>query len=122
MVIGFTILFALSAAGEWCVQKLHLPLPGGLVGMVLLLMALLLLKKPIAQLQSASQALLQNMMLLFIPLVCGIIEQVEQLQAHWLVFFGACIGGALITLAITAWTFAAMLKWQKTKIAQSAKA
>ena len=117
MVIGFATLFVLSALGEWLVHWLHLPLPGGLMGMVVLLVFLLVRPRPRPQLQAASQALLQNMMLLFIPLVTGVVDQVEQLQSHWLVFVGACIGGSLITLAITAWVFAAMLKWQKAKVA-----
>ena len=107
MVYALTALFALQLLGELLVQWLHLPLPGALAGMLLLLAALLAHGRIPDALERTAGGLLQNMMLLFIPAIAGVMLHFERIAREWLPFLVAGIAGAAITLAVTAWT----LRW-----------
>lgn len=115
MIRVLSILVVLQLAGEILAKLLQLPLPGGLVGMLLLLAALLCRQRVSPEMHQTSQLLLQNLMLLFIPFVAGIVSQADQIKAHWLPFLASCLLGAVITLIITAWTFQWMLTVQQRR-------
>lgn len=112
MIPGLAILISLQLVGELIAWLLHLPIPGGLLGLLLLLAYLLVRRHAGTELKSTAQALLQNMMLLFIPLIAGIIDQVDYIREQWLAFLGASILGALLTLVVSAWTLQVMLRRQ----------
>lgn len=102
-------LFVLQWVGEVLVQLLGLPLPGALVGALLLLMGLLALGRLPRELEQTAGALLQNMMLLFIPIVAGVMLHFERIASEWLPFIASGIGGAVLTLVVTALVFRRML-------------
>lgn len=110
MIQAFAVLLVLQLVGELLVQSLHLPLPGPLVGMLLLLAGLVWHGRVPEPLRKLGDVLLQNMMLLFIPAVAGVMMLFERVAQEWLPFFVACIGGAAITLAVTALVLQALLK------------
>ena len=91
-------------------QLLALPLPGPLVGMLLLFIGLVVRGALPAALGEASGALLSHLVLLFIPAVTGVMMYFERIGQEWLPFFAACILGAAITLGVTALTLRWMLK------------
>ncbi|ODU58216.1 MAG: murein hydrolase transporter LrgA [Comamonadaceae bacterium SCN 68-20] len=113
MIRALTILVVLQLVGEFLARLLHLPLPGGLIGMLLLLAALLIRGRVSPELQGTSEALLQNLMLLFIPFIAGILAQLEHVRAQWLPFVASCVLGAVLSLIATAWAFQWMLKRQE---------
>jgi putative effector of murein hydrolase LrgA (UPF0299 family) len=107
MLYALTALFAFQLLGELLVQWLHLPLPGALAGMLLLLAALLAYGRVPEALERTAGGLLQNMMLLFIPAIAGVMLHFDRIAREWQPFLVACIAGAAITLVVTAWT----LRW-----------
>ena len=109
MIRALTTLLLLQLTGDILARLLHLPLPGSLVGMLLLLAGLLVRGHVSPELQQTSQAMLQNLMLLFIPFIAGIVAQLEHVRAQWLPFVAACVLGAVVSLVATAWTFRWML-------------
>jgi putative effector of murein hydrolase LrgA (UPF0299 family) len=68
---GFAWLLALQTAGELLSRGLALPVPGPVVGMVLLLLAL---RQPAVQepVAAAADALLAHLSLLFVPVAVGV--------------------------------------------------
>jgi len=109
MLYAITALFVFQLLGEILVRLLDLPLPGALVGMLLLLAALLRLGHVPQALAQAASGLLRNMMLLFIPAVAGVMLHFDRIAREWLPFLVACIAGAAITLVVTAWTLRRLL-------------
>jgi len=107
MLYALTALFILQLLGELLVQLLSLPLPGALAGMLLLLAALLAYGRVPQALESTAGSLLQNMMLLFIPAIAGVMLHFDRIAREWLPFLVAGIVGTAITLVVTAWT----LRW-----------
>lgn len=110
MVPAFALLLVFQLIGEVAVQLLPLPLPGPLVGMLLLFATLVLRGVLPPALGEAANALLGHLMLLFIPAVTGVMMYFERIGQEWLPFFAACILGAAVTLAVTALTLRWMLK------------
>ena len=72
MLYAIAVLFAFQLLGEFLVRISGLPLPGALVGTLLLLIGLLFYKRLPKPLEDTAQVLLQNMMLLFIPVIAGV--------------------------------------------------
>lgn len=117
VLYAFLALLVLQWVGEVLVQALGLPLPGALVGALLLLVGLLLLGRLPKALEQTSGALLQNLMLLFIPIVAGVMLHFERITSEWLPFLASGIGGAVLTLLVTAAVFRWLLQrsGQKTE-------
>ena len=107
---GFAVLVALLWLGRRVVAWLGWPVPPAILGMVLLLVVLACYDRLADTVQTASTPLLKHMMLFFIPAVSGVMEQFQVLKAGWLPFVAASIGGAVLTLLVTALTFQRLLK------------
>jgi len=112
MIRAFVLLLLMQLCGDLLGAALRLPLPGTLIGMVLLL-AFMSLKPQAGQwLEDTAQPLLRNLMLLLIPYIAGIVTQMDSMAGQWLPFFLACVLGAVLSLAATAWTLRWMLARQ----------
>lgn len=110
MVPAFALLLVFQLVGEVLVQTLSLPLPGPLVGMLLLFAGLLFRGALPQGLADAAKALLSHLMLLFIPAVTGVMMYVDRIGREWLPFLAACLLGAAVTMAVTALTLRWMLR------------
>lgn len=115
MLFAIAALLLFQLAGGVIAQWLEIPLPGPLLGMALMLLALCGLGRLPAALRRTSNHLLTHLMLLFIPSIVAIMTQAEYIAAQWLPFIAACIGGAAITVVVTAATLKLMLRHQHKK-------
>lgn len=113
MLYALATLFAFNLLGELLVRATGLPLPGALMGTLMLLIGLLFYKRLPKPLEDTASVLLQNMMLLFIPVIAGVMLEFDHLRREWLPFVLACVGGAAITFAATALTFHYFLQRQR---------
>lgn len=84
-----------------------LPLPGPIVGMLLLLGHLQLSGGVGESLENTASNLLRHLPLLLIPPAVGIMTQLETLHAQGLAIAVALLGSLLIGLPITGW----LLQW-----------
>ena len=115
MLYAIAVLFAFQLLGEFLVRVSNLPLPGALIGTLLLLLGLLFYKRLPKPLEDTAQVLLQNMMLLFIPVIAGVMLEFDHLRREWLPFVLSCIVGAAITFTVTALTFRFCLQRQRAR-------
>ena len=109
MVHAFALLLVFQMVGEAAVQGLGLPVPGPLLGMLLLFAGLLLRRGLPNGLLDAANALLRHMMLLFIPAVTGVMMYFDRIAREWLPFMASCLLGAALTMGVTALTLRWML-------------
>ena len=77
------MLVAGQLMGEALVAVTGLPVPGSVVGMVLVLLALLAKKGHLPELRRAGSTMLLLVPLLLVPVSVGIMEQADLLQANW---------------------------------------
>ena len=102
MGLDLAILLMFQFAGEMIRAVTGLPVPGPVIGMVLLLIALLA-KLPVpAGIHATSRKLLAYLGLLFVPAGAGIVTRLPMIGAHWLPIVIAIVGSTIITMVITA--------------------
>jgi holin-like protein len=88
----------LSALGTTLVQTLAAPVPGSLVGMLLLLALLLAgVVKP-ADLQELTDPLLRHLAVLFVPFAVGAMAWSTLFRAHGLALVASLLGAAVVGL------------------------
>lgn len=99
---GLTILLIYQLIGEVTSRLLHLPIPGPVVGMVLLFITLLLRNALLETLEPATNALLSHLALLFVPAGVGVMVHFARIGEQWLPITAALIFSTIITLVATA--------------------
>jgi holin-like protein len=109
MLGAFAWLLLFQFAGELVVRGTQLPVPGPVMGMVLLLVALMLRGSAPVNLRATAEGLIQHLMLLVLPSTAGLVLQLDRLTQEWLPLTAAVVGGAVLTIAATALTLRAVL-------------
>lgn len=102
MIGALTQLLVFQLIGEVIARGLDLPVPGPVIGMLLLFIALALRGGPGAELQSTSQGLLQHLSLLFVPAGTGIIVHMHRVADEWLPLLVSLLVSTAVTLLVTA--------------------
>lgn len=102
MLAALTQLLLFQLAGEIIAHGLALPVPGPVIGMVLLFLFLMLRQGPGHDLQHTSQGLLQHLSLLFVPAGTGVMLHLHRLQEEWLPIALSLVLSTALTLALSA--------------------
>jgi holin-like protein len=100
LVIGIAILWLFLLAGQGLGDLLDLPLPGSVLGMLLLWGALEAGVVRLAWIDRGASALLAILGLLFVPSGVGVIEYADA-GTVWLGVGAVVVGGVLLTLSVT---------------------
>jgi holin-like protein len=103
---GVTLLLIYQLIGEFGALLLRIPVPGPVLGMILLFLTLILRKGSGESLDSASSALLSHLSLLFVPAGVGMMVHFDRIANEWLPISVALVLSTVLTMALTA---AAML-------------
>lgn len=108
---GFAWLLVLQSAGELISHGLHLPFPGPVVGLVLLLAALNLeaVRTPVA---ACADFLLAHLSLLFVPVGVGVMTHLGLIGEYGLRMLAVIVLSTWIGLAVTALVLRALVKQQ----------
>ena len=104
---GLAILLLCQSVGEAAARLLHLPLPGPVLGLLVLL-ALLPWQRLRTPAGAAADALLQHLSLLFVPVGVGV-TQLALLSQHGLRMALALVLSTWVGLAVTALVMNALL-------------
>jgi len=114
MLAAFVILLVLQLIGEITVRALHLPIPGPVLGMILLFTALIWYGSIPEFLKTTSQHLLQHLSLFFVPAGVGIMVHFGLLRAEWWPILLTLLGSTWLTIIVTVWTLQVLLRqWEK---------
>jgi putative effector of murein hydrolase LrgA (UPF0299 family) len=113
MLLAILTLVLMQLIGEALVRFLDVPLPGALLGFLLLFGALVVHGRLPKGLRDTSNHTLPHLMLLFIAPVAGIMLHFDRIASEWLPFLVACIAGTAVTIAVTALTFRWALRRSK---------
>ena len=101
IVLVFTILLACQLAGEVIARLLGLPVPGPVLGMVILFVALAIRGHVPDDVGVVTGGLLQNLSLLFVPAGVGVMLHAGLLVENWLAVSAALMASVVITIAVT---------------------
>jgi len=114
-VNGLTILLFYQLTGEISVRWLGLPVPGPVLGMIMLFITLLIKGSISKSLEGASTTLLSHLSLLFIPAGVGMMVHVERIANEWLSISIALLLSTAITLIFSALVMLFMSKLMNGK-------
>ncbi len=98
---GMCLLLAFWGAGILVARLLHLPAPGSVVGLALLLGALAAGLVPLAWLEPAADGLLRHMLLFFVPAAVGVIDHPQLLGGPGLRAVGVVAVSTALVMAAT---------------------
>jgi putative effector of murein hydrolase LrgA (UPF0299 family) len=106
---GFAWLLVLQSAGELLSHGLHLPFPGPVVGMVLLLIALNIeaVREPVA---ACADYLLAHLSLLFVPVGVGVMTHLGLVGEYGFRMLAVIVLSTWIGLAVTALVLRALVQ------------
>lgn len=110
MLGTLTILLLCQLAGELIARVTHLPVPGPVIGMLLLFAGLLARGGVPKPFQDTVGGILRHLSLLFIPAGVGVMVHMERLSAEALPIVIALFGSTLLGVAVTAKVMAALLR------------
>ncbi len=102
MLLTFAVLLVFQCVGEGISFALALPIPGPVVGMLLLFAALVVSPRLLARIEATGSELLRHLSLLFVPAGVGIVASASTVAGHWPAVIAAVIVSTLATLAVTA--------------------
>lgn len=113
MLLGFFWLLLAQLVGEAIAHGLGLPIPGPVIGIILVVIAIALRDRVMARDDTAvtaplgwvADSLLKHMGLLFVPAGVGVVQQFGLLADNSLAVIVAIAGSTVITLVVTVATF-----------------
>ncbi|MEQ8335468.1 CidA/LrgA family protein [Nisaea sp.] len=110
MIAAITLLLGCQLLGELFIAATGLPLPGPVVGMVILFIGLMIHGKVPAPVAVVSDTLLRNLSLLFVPAGVGVMLHLALIEREWLGVTAALIGSSAITVVVTAFLMVGLKK------------
>jgi holin-like protein len=114
MIASLSLILLCQLAGEVFVRGLVLPMPGPVVGLLLLLLLLfardrfaMLARGPLQGdgVEGASRGLLANLSLLFVPAGVGVVQKLDLVAAHGIAIVAVLAISVTVTLLVTVATF-----------------
>jgi holin-like protein len=114
MIASLSLILLCQLVGEVIVRGFALPVPGPVVGLMLLLLLLLARDRfaPLARgplqgggVETASRGLLANLSLLFIPAGVGVVQKLDLLAEHGIAITAVLAISVVVTLLATVTTF-----------------
>ncbi len=110
MLAALASLLLCQLAGEAIVRAATLPVPGPVVGMMLLFL-LMLLRAPLPkETGDTAEELLKHLSLLFVPAGVGVVQNISLLGDTGLRLLAVVVLGTVIALTVTALTFAGVAR------------
>lgn len=104
MLQGLVLLLVFQFVGEGLSAWLDLPMPGNVIGMALLLLALSRGWVKTEWLQEAAELLLSYMALFFVPAGVGVMLYFDLIGREWLPIVAATVLSTFVVMAVTGWT------------------
>lgn len=114
MIASLSLILLCQLAGEVFVRGLALPMPGPVVGLLLLLVLLLardrfkvIARGPLQQdgVENASRGLLAHLSLLFVPAGVGVVQKLDLIAEHGIAIIVILSVSVVVTLLVTVATF-----------------
>jgi holin-like protein len=102
LINGLAILLVYQLIGEITTRFLDLPVPGPVLGMLLLFLTLLLRGGSTGAMDTAADGLLSHLSLLFVPAGVGMMVHFDRIAGEWLPIVAALLVSAVVTMVVTA--------------------
>jgi len=112
---GFAILLVFNLLGNLLHAGLGVPLPGGVLGLILFTACLFLKLIKLEWVEQTATLLLRHMLLFFAPVIVGVIQFGPQIRQEWLAIAVSLIGSTLAVMLVTGWIATAAIATKREK-------
>ncbi|UYG09434.1 CidA/LrgA family protein [Halomonas sp. M4R1S46] len=119
LIMGMSMLLACQMLGELVARGLGLAIPGPVIGMVILLVALMAFGKVPASLRVTGEGLLRYLTLLFVPAGVGLMVHGALIGADFWPIVVTLLGATAVTLAVTGWVLTRLTRLQGRRARRS---
>ena len=110
MLAAITVLLVYQLIGETLVLALKLPVPGPVIGMLLLFLTLLVRGSAPESVRETAQGILQHLSLLFVPAGVGVMIHFARVFNEWLPILVSLVISTILTIVVTAVTLRFLLR------------
>ena len=110
MIPALLVILACQLVGEGVARALHLPVPGPVLGMVLMVAGLTFSPRLVALVRPVAQGILTNLLILFVPAGVGAAGHLTTLGASTLPVVLAVVVSTVLAIAAGAMTFAVVAR------------
>ncbi len=100
LYVQFMIILAFSFLGEFLSTLLNLPIPGSILGLILLFLALETKLIRLRHIDLVGNFLLANMTILFLPAAVGIMEKFEEIKDYLIPIMIIILGAIFINVLV----------------------
>jgi holin-like protein len=104
LLVPLAVLLVCQLAGETLVRLAGLPVPGPVLGLAILFVALALRGRIHDDLANVANGLLSHLSFLFVPAGVGVILHLARIEAEWPAIIAALVGSTWLALAAAALT------------------
>lgn len=115
IIIGFGIIMAFLAMGECLSILIGHFVPGSVIGMLLLFVALIMKWVKPSRIKKVAHFLTGNMTIFFIPAVMGIMDQWGVIKMNWIGWVGVIVLSTICVMAATGYTVQGVMAIIKKK-------
>lgn len=112
MLNGFIVLLIFFLLGEFIANLFSWPIPGSVMGMLLLFVFLVVRSGVPKSVKSSSDSLLPYLPLFIVPASVGIVSHLYLLQQDGIIIVVAMIVSLLVGIPLCGWMMQTILRWQ----------
>lgn len=120
ILLQLALILGISFAGELLHRYVGVPIPGNILGMLILLLLLCVKVVKLDRIKEVSDFFLKHIAFFFLPPSIGIMAAGEEVMSRWPVLLFMCIALTVVTMTATGWTVQLLARGSKRK-AQAAK-
>ena len=102
LYVQLMIIFMISLVGEGISSVFHLPVPGSIIGLVLLFLALQFKLLRLRHISMVGNFLLANMTILFLPPAVGIMYKFQVIAPYLLLIILIVLGAIVLNVCVIA--------------------
>lgn len=102
LYVQLMIIFMISLVGEGISSVFHLPVPGSIIGLVLLFLALKFKLLRLRHISMVGNFLLANMTILFLPPAVGIMDKFQVIAPYLLPIILIVLGAIVLNVCVIA--------------------
>jgi holin-like protein len=103
VIFQIGILYGLFYIGTFLKDFLHIPLPGSIIGLLLLLILLFLKIIPIHWIQNGANVLITFLPLLLVPATISVMNEPSLFSGKGVILFGIIIVSTIVTMISAGW-------------------
>lgn len=104
ILLQLALILGISFAGELLHRYMGVPIPGNIIGMLLMLILLCLKVVKLDHIKEVSDFFLKNIAFFFLPPSIGIMAAGEEVMSLWPLLLFLCVALTIITITVTGWT------------------